>query len=344
MTGIPSSAGIEAGRGAGVTEAPAPRRKAPLSRRLLRLIGLVLLAVLLARADLDQLWIALRGADWRWVGLAIVGMFPMLLLKTLRWQVILGAQGVRMPLGSAYTAYFASLFVGFLTPGRLGEFIRALYVARETEASSAVGFSSVLADRLFDLYALLIVGGVAAVGLTAGSDAGPELLAVLVLITLPLLVYLNDRSYGLVRGVAGWSGPWAGRLLKEGGWLDEMRRGLKAVRGREAVLGSLLTAAAYALFFAECYCLALALGLPIGYRTVAFAIAFGSLVTLLPISISGLGAREAAVVAYLGTAGIDAERALVFSLLVFFVFFVLGGLFGAVAWLLKPVPVDAAAG
>lgn len=65
--------------------------------------------------------------------------------------------------------------------------------------------------------------------------------------------------------------------------------------------------------------------------------ALGSLVTLLPISISGLGTREVAIVGYLGTAGMPAEIALGFSLLVFATFYIAGGLMGAVAWWMKPV-------
>ena len=49
---------------------------------------------------------------------------------------------------------------------------------------------------------------------------------------------------------------------------------------------------------------------------------------------------EAVLIAYLGTLGVPAETALSFSLLVFLTFYVAGGLMGAVAWWVKPVPVD----
>ena len=89
----------------------------------------------------------------------------------------------------------------------------------------------------------------------------------------------------------------------------------------------------------RCYLLALALGLKTSFIQISFAVALGSLVTLLPISISGLGTREAAIVAYLGTAGVPAEMALSFSLLVFLTFYVAGGLMGAVAWWVKPIQI-----
>ncbi len=44
------------------------------------------------------------------------------------------------------------------------------------------------------------------------------------------------------------------------------------------------------------------------------------------------------MIAYLGTAGISSEAALGFSLLVFFTFYICGGLIGLFAWLIKPIP------
>ena len=63
----------------------------------------------------------------------------------------------------------------------------------------------------------------------------------------------------------------------------------------------------------------------------------GSLVALLPISVAGLGTREAAIVAYLGAAGVSSETGLGLSLLVFLTFHVASGLMGAVAWWIRPI-------
>ena len=100
-----------------------------------------------------------------------------------------------------------------------------------------------------------------------------------------------------------------------------------------------LTVLTYAIFFGQCYILALALGLPVGFIQATFAVALGILVELLPISFAGLGTREATIIAYLGTARVPAEAALGFSLLVFMTFYVASGMIGMIAWWLKPVPL-----
>jgi len=107
----------------------------------------------------------------------------------------------------------------------------------------------------------------------------------------------------------------------------------------QAYLGRDVVTSVLTVTISGLYLLALALGLPIKFVPVSYAIALGSLVTLLPISISGLGTREATIIAYLSTLGISAEAALGFSLLVFATFYLGGGLMGAAAWWLKPVPL-----
>lgn len=303
----------------------------------MRLLGLLLLVALLARLDAGAVYEAMRRADLRLILLAVLLDAPLIFLKTLRWQGILRAQAIDMPVWPAFLAYFGSLFIGFLTPGRLGEFVKAVHVTQDCGASSGQAFASVLADRLFDLYALVLVGGAALLALSTEGAPALALVGLVVALTAPLALFLHPRAFGWLQRQAGRLGGLAARLFAEGGWLAEMRAGIMQLRWPTMVTAVLLTALAYALFFGQCYLLALALGLPVSYVTVSYAVALGSLVTLIPISISGLGTREAVMIAYLGAAGIAPEPALTFSLLVFATFYLAGGLMGAVAWWLKPV-------
>jgi uncharacterized protein (TIRG00374 family) len=118
-----------------------------------------------------------------------------------------------------------------------------------------------------------------------------------------------------------------------------LRNYLKELSWKSILAASFLTAAAYGLFFTQCFLLAKGIDLQAGFRTVSFAVALGSLVTLIPISISGLGTREAAMIAYLGSAGIPPAKGLAYSLLVFVTFYIAGALLGALAWLIKPAPL-----
>lgn len=319
---------------------PKPKPKRLLTAAsYLRLAGLVLLAVLIARLDLSEIRKAMRTADPGLIALAVAGIVPLILIKTVRWQGLLRAQTIQLATWPALLAYFGSLFIGFLTPGRLGEFIKAVYVSRDCNVPLAQALSSVMADRLFDFYALM---GVSSAALLTMAVNGQELIVLAVLVVLlmmPLAVFLNGVTFGWMQRIGLRFGAVGRRLFEEGGVLPEMRAGLLQLTLARVTAAVALTIIAYGVYFGQCYLLARALDLPVGFGPVTFAVALGSLITLVPVSISGLGTREAAMIAYLDSAGVQAEAALSFSLLVFVTFYVAGGLIGAVAWWIKPAPL-----
>ena len=311
-------------------------------RNWLRLLGLALLAFLLWRVDTRQLGNVLYQVAPTLLVVAVLLNVPQISLKVFRWRWLLRSQQIQYGLWPASLSYFGSIFVGLLTPGRLGEFVKALHVSQDCGMSTARAFSTVLADRLFDLYALLLVGGAALLTLTADPDVNGALglIGFTVLLTLPLVMLLNARAFGWLQAFGLRFGSWGQKLFAPQGWLMQLRKGLRELTLPWLARAAGLTILAYGIFFSQCYLLAMALGLSVGYAQVSYAVALGSLVTLLPVSISGLGTREAAIIAYLGTAGVPVEAALGFSLLVFVTFYVAGGLMGAVAWVMKPVPLS----
>lgn len=312
-----------------------------LLRNWPRLLGVALVVVLLVRADLGGVSQTLRDAHVGGLLLAFALLLPLVLLKSIRWQIILAAQGVRLSTVSAYLSYWGSVFLGVVTPGRVGEFARIFHVTEEQGASRALVFSSVLAERLFDLYLLLIVGALALAAITGG---GVEVVVIVVIVVggaIPLAAVVSDTVFGWIETPVNWARARAGRLP----WrlfdlLVEVRRGLRSVNGPVLLASTLLTIASYALFFTQAYLVARSAGIDAGFVTVSLVMALGSLVAVLPVSISGLGTRDAVIVAYLGAEGIAGDAALGFSLLIFLVFAVGSGLLGAVAWFAKPVRLN----
>ena len=65
--------------------------------------------------------------------------------------------------------------------------------------------------------------------------------------------------------------------------------------------------------------------------------AISNLISFIPISISGLGTRDAALIYLFSLVELKPELAVSYAFLVFLTFFVCGGLIGAVAWWIKPL-------
>jgi uncharacterized protein (TIRG00374 family) len=305
-------------------------------------LGLLLLGFLLWRIDLAQLGSVLRQAAPGLVIAAVILNLPQIALKALRWRGLLRAHGIEYGAASSVLSYFGSIFIGLLTPGRLGEFVKAWHVKKDCGIPAARAFSSVLVDRLFDLYALLLFGGAALLSTVHSQRSVWMLLESAAVLILPLLTLIHDGAFAFCERLAKRPGKWTAKLVQPESWLMELRAYLKSLQPGVVIVSILMTAAAYFLFFFQCYLLAVSLDLGIGPLPVSFAVALGSLVTLLPVSISGLGTREAAMMAYLATAGVAPEKSLGYSLLVFITFYGAGGLMGAVAWLIKPVSLEEA--
>jgi uncharacterized protein (TIRG00374 family) len=118
---------------------------------------------------------------------------------------------------------------------------------------------------------------------------------------------------------------------------DRFQQGLRPLLTPRLVVPLLLTQVAYLLFFEQGQLLAQAVDLEIGFAYLAVCLSVAGVITLLPISISGLGTRDAALIAMFAPLGIAASQAMAFSTIYFLTFYVMGGAIGALAWQIKPL-------
>lgn len=311
-----------------------------MARRLLRLLGPLLFLLILARIDLGRT-IQMLGAVRLPLLAVALSLYPVLiLLKAWRWRLLLRQQGANYTLRSAFLAYNSGLAIGYITPGRLGEFAKALYLRNDLGLATGLAFSSVMLERLLDLYALLIT---ALAGIALFTMPQPLLLVavpVLALVGLaPLVILIPGISRRLVH-LLGRAATFFAPVRYRGDVVDSFsgfQSGIEQLLNLRLLLPLTLTVISYVLFYGQCYVLARSLELPIAYGFAAFCVSLGSLMALLPISISGLGVRDLTFVIVLGTVGLSSEIAISYSLLFLVVFNVFGGLIGALAWLVKPL-------
>ena len=306
----------------------------------LRWLGPLLLLAIVWRVGPAVLWQAVRGAAAGWLLLGFVLNIPQLGLKAWRWWLMVRWQGMRLSYRQAFQAYFSALLVGFLTPGRLGEMVKAVTLKHACGVSLATGLSSVVADRVFDFYFLVFLG---TVGIVRYSVVGPHLSwAAFALLCAVLFVPL---FFFHARGVR-WLGGWAVRmplLRTRRGWIDakvdQFAEGLACLTPGRIALSIALTTVAYAIFFVQCQNCAQALGFRVGWIELALIMSASNFFSFIPITVSGLGTREACLIYFMARVAVPqpADVAVGFGLLIFLVLFVGGGLIGMVCWLAGPI-------
>jgi len=310
-------------------------------RLVLRFLGPVLLVVVLLSHTRE--WGAVGGT------LVTASLTPLLValalnavvtsLKVARWQVLLRRREIHYAWGRALGAVLASGFVALMTPGRVGDALRAHYLRHEVGTPYAAGFASVVMDRFCDLYVLL---GFVALGVVRFGPALVGRLALVawgaVALTLlgPLLLFIPGIAERLASIVYR-------RLLKnvdpEGfaTFLDALR----SYVGRSLGVTIPLTVAAFATNFAQGWLMARAIHVDLSIQDVAYLMAIASLLALLPISPSGVGVRELFFSAAFPLVGHSPAEGVSFGLLVSFVLYLSMLLPGFVAWQLDPPHVPA---
>jgi uncharacterized membrane protein YbhN (UPF0104 family) len=130
----------------------------------------------------------------------------------------------------------------------------------------------------------------------------------------------------LASGVSGWSA-----------FRTDFYIGLRQFQQRGVVLPVLVSVLTFSCLVWQNNFLAQALQLSLPFTYLAFCLAAINLIALLPISISGLGTRDAVFILLLGKIGISPERALGLSLLFLVTFNLAGVVVGMLAWYLRPI-------
>jgi hypothetical protein len=319
-----------------VNDGSTPRKKF----RWLRYLGIPLLAVMIWIAGPADLWAVARETRPGWIALAFLLNLPALGLKAFRWWLMVRWQGMRLSFGRAYLAYYSALLVGFLTPGRVGEMVKAFTLKRECGVTFGRGFSSVLADRLFDLYLLLMLGAVGFVRFSFVDDIGGWggfALACAALL-VPLFFLRESSARWLGRRLAALPLLRRKRELILGK-VDDFAGGLTALTPPRIALCALLTVAAYVLFFVQCMMCAWALGFTLDWVDLVLMMAATNLIGFISPFISNIGTREIALTSFLAlvTPPFPMETAVAWGMVQFLVFFFGGGLIGFICWQISPM-------
>jgi glycosyltransferase 2 family protein len=282
-----------------------------------RIFVTVALAVwLVLRTDGQQLREATR--HWRaefW--LAAVGLYVVLqMISGLRWQILTKPLGFKKSVFECVRFYFIAMFFNLFLPTSVGgDVVRAWYLDRGS-GRKASAFVTVLVDRLSGLMVLLALAGV-------GVILSP--------------IHLENW---ISTGVGGGVGSIGAGLALAPWWLGLACRFDRVRRLTEPALNylhrPLLIAGSMALSLiiqsgnvALVWLLGLAIRAPIPASYYWIMVPMVTLLTLLPISLNGMGVREGGTILFLAPLGISHATALSLALLWFSVFTVvslLGGL------------------
>jgi uncharacterized protein (TIRG00374 family) len=222
----------------------------------------------------------------------------------------------------------AAIFISFITPGRVGELAKAYFLSKYHNASLKKLVAGNLLDKVFDVYTLL---GIAIAGLIVikpfGENNIPVLILLLLVSAMPL-IFLIKAVRGILSDVLGYIQK---NIFKSDTWKHQINSfffEIGCLLNRQIVFGFVITLFAYSFFFGSCYFLGLSLTIPLSILKITFFIACANILSFIPISVAGIGTREATLVYLFSQANLSSETAFAFSTLVFTFTYLIFGLIG----------------
>jgi uncharacterized protein (TIRG00374 family) len=222
-----------------------------------------------------------------------------------------------------------------VTPGRLGEFAKGIFLKQQGAATIGYSLPSVLVDRMLDLFVLMAVALMALQQMDLIPHA--RTLAVVGIVLLPAAAYIGMRWLGTSDRLAKIAWRLKRRLGDNwSGSLDDFVQGSRQLISIKLYAALGLTILSYGIYFLQTLLIGWAIGLPLGYIQIASVVAAGILVGYIPITIAGLGTREAVLIILFGRLSVPATEALSFAFLYNLVYIACVGLICAGFWLKLP--------
>jgi len=281
-------------------------------------VSLVLLWYVLSKTEVPAIISSLRGIEPFWVFWALVTLIIGKVLTGYRWQKLLAAHRIKIPLPTLIASLYVGQFFNNFLPSTVGgDAIRAYDTAtysRETAKSIAVVF----VDRVIGVSALALLGILAVVASlylqeTAASFIWP-IAGVSLGCVIVLAIIFNQATVDKVERLLSRLGM--GKVAKK---VSQAYHAVFVLSDQKSVLfwAFMISVALQVNVVLFYYLVSLSLGLSVSVLYFFLIIPIVLIILLVPFSINGIGISESAYVFFLGMVGTTAADAIALSWLAF---------------------------
>ncbi|MEW6100730.1 MAG: lysylphosphatidylglycerol synthase transmembrane domain-containing protein [Candidatus Omnitrophota bacterium] len=287
-------------------------------------ISLLLLYFLFRQVEIDALAEIIRGADKPLLFLAFLVFFFCHAFCLFRWEMLLRALKIRLPLKRVIISFSGGAFFSLFLPSTIGgDLMRSVDLAAHTKKPKEI-IATVLLDRLSGFVGLVVLCLLSlAFGWELLKDRSVFLSLGLITAVLSaiLIVLFNKSVYGIVNRLL--HSPDSGKIRQ---LIKSLHDEIHIFRHHKRVIinNLLLSVVIQAISPLTVYIIALSLGIKVSIVYFFIFVPIIGAITLLPISIGGLGLRDATMIFFFAKAGLGKDISFAISLLNFFIILMWG--------------------
>jgi uncharacterized protein (TIRG00374 family) len=166
-----------------------------LFRRLIAgfLFGFLVYLVLVILVDIRQVGSHFKNFNWTFAPLILLGTLVNYILRFFKWHYYLQIVGIKGISLRESARIFIAGFPLAVTPGKVGEALKGLWLNQETGAPISHGVSVVLAERISDGFAVLLLS---MLGVITYPQYWPAFAAIFAVLAT-FVAFTQYRSLGL---------------------------------------------------------------------------------------------------------------------------------------------------
>ena len=282
--------------------------------KLLPLIGIAIFIVLILKIGLNNIALGFKELNYLYLVLAILFLIPITIIETFKWNIILRIQKIKLPFKWLVKANLKSVFYAFITPSRLGTLSRIFFLKKKTNKSFGECSSSVILDRSFDLIAIFIFAIIGCFLLAAYLSAFTAYIMAGFIIFIGVFIFFLEkkRSKAILQIIY--------KTLIQKKFKSKARESFNSFYGnipeiKYLIWPFLLNLIYWLSNYLFSFIIAKALRITVPLHYFIFLMPIATIASLLPITVYGLGTREASLIFLLGLFGVNASKVMAMSVI-----------------------------
>jgi len=310
-------------------------------KKLIKFLGPLLFVFFLIRVvDPRQAAQYLRGIR---VDLVLISflLFPIIMYaKTLRWWIICRHLGLAIPMNRLFQINYIAWFWGNIPPGGMAVVSKIVYFKEEGKPVDST-LISIFLEKFLDVLGLIIFGLYGLLYFPTGL-VGDDKLWIIFVVTGAIVFFGFTFKGRLWENCQRWLKRILIRQVKQTRErfetaLNQFWSGFE-IRLITITIG--LSISIYILMSLALYILALALDIKLSFGFTVACVALIGMANIIPITVSGLGTRDAILLLALPLAGYSREAALALGIIAF-LWATVFKFSGVIFWLKNPLPTEA---
>lgn len=287
-------------------------------------VSIFFLVFIFRKLDFDKLSLVFSNIDVKFIFLVFcVGFINNILCGWRWWYLNNKVYNIKVPFWLTVKLYFMGGFFNLFLPTSIGgDLFKARYVYKYT-GKDLSSINSIVVDRVTGLVILVTFSYI---GLVFAKfyqiNISPQILMSLFTICLigilGLIFLVIEYKFRILKKIPKYH-------IVERLFIDIMKLWKNK---RYFIVSTIITILFQFLTISNSYFASLALNLDIHFVYFVIIVPIVALLTMIPISFSGSGIREASYLSFLAFLGIAPERLVLVPLILFFTLIILGGIGG----------------